>query len=61
MRIKNIPKKKPSTLQGMTQTINNETNDSIDNNNNSIYTSYQKQQTFFHGIIVKIDNVGILF
>ena len=46
MRIKNIPKKKPSTLQGMTQTINNETNDSIDNNNNSIYTSYQKQQLF---------------
>jgi len=33
-------------MQGMTQTINNETNDSIDNNNNSIYTSYQKQQLF---------------
>lgn len=48
-------------MQGMTQTINNETNYSIDNNNNSIYTSYQKQQTFFHGIIVKIDSVGILF
>ena len=50
-----------NTLQEMTETVNNETNNSFDNNNNSIYTSYQKPQTFFHGIIVKIDNVGYYF
>jgi hypothetical protein len=50
-----------NTLQEVTQTVNNETNNSFDNNNNSIYTSYQKPQTFFHGIIVKIDNVGYYF
>ena len=27
----------------------------------SIYTGYQKTQTFLHGIIVKIDNVGYYF
>ena len=39
-----------NTLQEMTQTVNNETNNSFDNNNSSIYTSYQKPQTFFHGL-----------
>ena len=33
----------------------------FDNNNKSIYTSYQKPQTFLHGIIVKSDNVGYYF
>ena len=39
-----------NTLQEMTQTVNNETNNSFDNNNSFIYTSYQKPQTFFHGL-----------
>src|SRR5665648_141061 len=50
-----------NTLHGMTQTANNETSYSSDNNNNSILDSYQKSQTFIHGIVVKIDNVGYYF
>ena len=50
-----------NTLHGMTQTANNETSYSSDNNNNSILNSYQKSQTFIHGIVVKIDNVGYYF
>lgn len=44
----------------ITQSANNETYDSFENDNSSL-NNYQKSQTFTHGIIVQIDNIGYYF
>jgi hypothetical protein len=44
----------------ITQSANNETYDSYENDNSSL-NNYQKSQTFTHGIVVQIDNIGYYF
>jgi hypothetical protein len=54
----NLAKNASSGL--ITQSANNETYGSFKNDNSSSST-FQKPQTFTHGIIVKIDNIGYYF
>lgn len=48
-----------NSSSGMTHSVNNETY--ISSNNNSTLNNYQESQTFTHGLVVKIDNVGYYF
>jgi hypothetical protein len=45
---------------GITQSANNETYSSVEKDKSSL-NNYQKSQTFTHGIVVKIDNIGYYF
>lgn len=45
---------------GITQSVDNETYSSFEKDKSSL-NNYQKSQTFTHGIVVKIDNIGYYF